>query len=189
VYSGDATYNGATSSPLSQVVTQAVSISTPDFTVTSTTGPQLIPPGASASYSITVTPVNGAFNNVVTLTATNLPPGSSDTFAPTAVTPGSSGATSTFTVSVPKQSAALRRVSKTPFALAVLLLPFAFLRRTRARPPRLLLWLMLGLTSLGAISGCGTGGYFNQPQQTYTITITGTSGNVANSSTVTLTVQ
>ncbi|RSL18366.1 YVTN family beta-propeller protein [Edaphobacter aggregans] len=188
VYSGDATYNGATSSAVSQVV-QTVGGTQPTFTVASTTGPQLIPPGASASYSITVTPVNGAFNNVVTLTATNLPPGSSYSFAPPILTPGSAAATSTFTVNVPKQSAALRRISKTPFALAVLLLPLAFLRRTRARPPRLLLWLLLGLTSSGAISGCGSGGYFNQPQQTYTITITATSGSVANSSTVTLTVQ
>ncbi len=189
VYSSDATYSGATSSAVSQVITQAVSTLPPTFAVASTTGPQLIPPGASASYSITVTPVNGAFNNVVTLTATNLPLGSSYTFAPTTLTPGSAGATSTFTVSVPKQSAALRRISKTPFAVAVLLLPIALLRRTRARPPRLLLWLLLGLTSFGTISGCGAGGYFNQPQQTYTITITATSGNVANSSTVTLTVQ
>jgi len=188
VYGGDATYNGATSSAVSQVV-QTIGGPQPTFTVTSTTGPQLIPPGASASYSITVTPVNGAFNNVVTLTATNLPPGSSYTFTPTTLTPGSVGATSTFTVTVPKQSGALRHVSKTPFALAVLLLPLAFLRRTRARPPRLLLWLLLGLTSFGAISGCGSGGYFNQPQQTYTITITATSGNLSNSGTVTLTVQ
>jgi YVTN family beta-propeller protein len=188
VYSGDGSYNGATSTAVSQVV-QTVGALSPTFTVASTTGPQLIPPGASASYSITVTPVNGAFSNVVTLTATNLPPGSSYAFAPTALTPGSAGATSIFTVSLPKQTAALRRVSKTPFALAVLLLPLAFLRRTRARPPRLLLCLLLGLTSFGAISGCGAGGYFNQPQQTYTITITATSGNVVNSSTVTLTVQ
>ena len=83
--------------------------------MTSTTGPQLIPPGASANYIIIVTSVKWSFTNVVTMTATNLPPGSSYAFAPTAVTPGSAGATSTFTVSVPKQSAALRDVSKTPF--------------------------------------------------------------------------
>ncbi len=190
VYSGDAAYNGATSSALSQVVQTVQTIGPPPtFTVASTTGPQLIPPGASASYSITVTPVNGAFNNVVTLTATNLPPGSSYTFAPTTLTPGSAGATSTFTVSVPKQSAALRRISKTPFALALLLLPLALLRRTRAKPPRMLMWLLLGLTSVGAISGCGSGGYFNQPQQTYKITITATSGDLSSSNTVTLTVQ
>ncbi len=186
VYSGDATYNGATSSVLSQLVQTAGP--PPTFTVSSTTGAQLIPPGASASYSITVTPMNGAFNSVVTLTATNLPPGSSYTFAPTTLTPGSAGATSTFSVSVPQQSASRRR-SKTPFALAILLLPFVLLKRTRGRPPRLLLWLLFGLTSLGAISGCGSGGYFNLSQQTYTITVTGTSGTVTHSSTVTLTVQ
>ena len=186
VYSGDANYNGATSSAVSQVI-QTVG-PPPTFTVASTTGPQLIPPGASASYSITVTPVNGAFNNVVTLTATNLPLGSSYTFTPATLTPGSSGATSTFTVTVPKQSAALPSDSKTPFEIATLLLPLALLRRKRPRPTRLLLWLLLGLTSLGAISGCG-GGYFNQPEQSYAITINATSGNVTHSTTVTLTVQ
>ena len=51
------------------------------------------------------------------------------------------------------------------------------------------MWLLLGLTSVGAISGCGSGGYFNQPQQTYKITITATSGDLLSSNTVTLTVQ
>ncbi len=111
VYSGDATYNGATSSVLSQLVQTPGP--PPTFTVSSTTGAQLIPPGASASYSITVTPMNGAFNSVVTLTATNLPPGSSYTFAPTTLTPGSAGATSTFSVSVPQQSASRRRIEDT----------------------------------------------------------------------------
>jgi hypothetical protein len=184
VYSGDSNYNGATSSVLSQVVVSAA-----DFTVTSTTGPQLIPPGASANYIITVTAVNGTFTNVVTMTATNLPPGSTYTFAPTAVTPGSASANSTFTVSVPKQSAALHGASKMPFGLSILLLPLALLRRSRARPPRLLLWLLLSLSSFGAISGCGSGGYFNQPQQSYAITINATSGNLTHSTTVTLTVQ
>ena len=163
-------------------------VSSANFTVASTTGSQLIPPGASASYNVAVTSVNGAFTNVVTMSATNLPAGSSYTFAPTTVTPGSAGASSAFTVSVPKQTAALHGASKTPFVLAVLLLPFALLRRTRGRP-RLLLWLLLGVTSLGAMSGCGVGGYFNQPEQTYTITVTGTSGTVTHNTTVTLTVQ
>jgi hypothetical protein len=73
--------------------------------------------------------------------------------------------------------------------LAAQLLPLAALRRTRGRPPRLLLWLVLTLTSFGVMTGCGAGGYFNQPQQTYTITVTGTSGTLVRSTTVTLTVQ
>ena len=39
-----------------------------------------------------------------------------------------------------------------------------------------------------ALSGCG-GGYFGPPPQTYTITVTGTSGSLAESTTISLTVQ
>ena len=150
---------------------------------------QSIPPGASASYNISITSVNAPFTNVVTLTATNLPPGATYTYSPATVTPGSAGASSTFTVSVPKQSAAMRYGSKTPLVLAVLLAPLALLRRTRSRPPRLLLWLLLTLTSIGVVTGCGVGGYFSQTQQTYTITVTGTSGSLVHSTTATLTVE
>ena len=190
VYSGDAVYNGATSSAVSQVVQVVQTVGPPPtFTVASTTGPQLIPPGTSASYSITVTPVNGVFNNVVTLTATNLPPGSSYTFVPTALTPGSDGATSTFTVSVPKHSAALHRSTRVPLILAVVLLPFASLKRARSKPHRLLIWLIVSFAFVGSAIGCGGGGYFNQSQQTYMITVTGTSGNLVHSTMATLTVQ
>ncbi len=156
VYSGDATYNAATSSAISQVVqTVQTGGPPPTFTVASTTGPQLIPPGASASYSITVTPVNGAFNNVVSLTATNLPPGSSYTFAPTALTPGSAGATSTFIVSVSKQSATLHHSKQVPLVLALVLLPFAALKRARGKLHHLLIWLVVSFAFTGSAIGCG----------------------------------
>ena len=51
------------------------------------------------------------------------------------------------------------------------------------------MWLLVSLATLGSALGCGVGGYFSQPQQTYTITVTGTSGSVAHSTTVTLTVE
>jgi hypothetical protein len=56
-------------------------------------------------------------------------------------------------------------------------------------------WITLGLlmlASLGtltALSGCGGGFNFIQPAKTYTLTITGTSGNDTHSTTVQLTVQ
>jgi hypothetical protein len=184
VYSGDTNHNGATSTVFSQVV-----VSLADFAVASSTGSQLIPPGASASYNIIVSSVNAPFTNPVTMSASSLPPGATYTFSPAAVTPAAAGANTNFVVSVPKQSAALRRSRLGTAALALLVLPFAWFRRSRGRPPWLLLWLLLGLASFGAMSGCGAGGYFSQPQQTYTIMVTGTSGNLAHSTSVTLTVE
>jgi hypothetical protein len=90
---------------------------------------------------------------------------------------------------VPKQSAKVDRDLGVPLFLAVLLWPIALLRRTRGRPPRLLLWLVVSLATLGGIVGCGAGGYFSQPEQTYVITVTGTSGNLSHSTTASLTVE
>jgi hypothetical protein len=159
-----------------------------DFVVASSTGPQLIPPGASANFTITVTSVNGAFTNPVTLSATNLPIGATYTFSPATVTPGTAGANSQLTIVVPRQTAAAPRRNPSPITLALLLLPLAFARRLRMKSARLLVFAFL-LTSLSVLTGCGVGGYFSQIQQTYVITVTGTSGSLVRSTTVTLTVQ
>ena len=186
IYSGDANYATATS----LVLTQVVSAPSADFTVSSPTGAQLIPPGASANYNIVVASQSTPFTNLVVLSASNLPPGATSTFTPASVTPGAAGANSQLTITVPKQAAtAVRNRSVATLAMALLLLPFTSLRRSRLRSARILLVLTLMLTSLGVLTGCGSGGYFSQPQQTYTITVTGTSGNLTHATTVTLTVQ
>jgi Bacterial Ig-like domain (group 3)/MBG domain (YGX type) len=186
VFSGDMNFPPSTSPPISVVVTPPP----PDFTVATSTGRQLIPPGASATYTIVVSSENGPFTNSVTMSATNLPPGATYTFSPAAVTPGAAGANTTFTVSVPPQSSMASRGRRLgPVAFALLLLPFACLKRYRRRPQRLLLWMLVALVSFGAVSGCGEGGYFSQTEQTYTITVTGTSGNLVHTTTVTLTVE
>jgi hypothetical protein len=47
-----------------------------------------------------------------------------------------------------------------------------------------------GLAAVAGISACGTtSGFFSQQQKTYTVTVTGTSGALSHSSTVTLTVE
>ena len=185
-YGGDANHTAVTSPAVSLTINSAV---TADFNVSNQTAAQLIPPGASASYKISITSVNLPFTNAVTLSATNLPQGATFTFAPSAATPGNAGATSTFTVSVPKQTADLHRGTRVPLILAVVLLPFAALKRARGKLSRLLIWFVVSFAFIGGTIGCGGGGYFNQPEQTYVITVTGTSGNLVRSTTATLTVQ
>ena len=186
VYGGDSNHTAATSPAVNLTINPAV---TADFNLTNQTPAQLIPPGASANYQISITSVNGPFTNAVTLSATNLPQGATFTFAPSTITPGNSGATSTFTVSVPKQSAALGRETRVPLVLALVLLPFAALKRTRVKLHRFFVWLVVSFALIGSAIGCGGGGYFNLPQQAYVITVTGTSGSLVHSTTANLTVQ
>jgi hypothetical protein len=187
VYSGDANHLPATSPP--RVITIGAPIA--DFAIANQTPPQIIPPGSSISYSIVLSPVNPPFNGPITLSATNLPPGATFTFTPSTVTTGSSNATTSFTVTVPAQSSvvASRRPGGAPLILAALLLPFALFRRWRGRSNKLLLWMVVTLAALSSATGCGVGGYFSQPQATYVITVTGTSGSLVHSTTATLTVQ
>jgi hypothetical protein len=184
VYSGDANYTSTSTS-----FPQVIAGTTPDFTVSSTTISQIIPPGASAAYTIVISSVNGAFTNTVTMSASNLPPGATYTFTPATVTPGTAGSSTTFAVSVPQQIASSHTRNLKPMAFTLLLLPFACLERYRGRPHRLLLWMLVAGTFFGAMTGCGTGGYFSQTQQTYAITVTGTSGGLVHNTTVTLTVE
>ena len=81
-----------------------------------------------------------------------------------------------------------------PFSLALLLLPFAGrLRRTGKRLGRMMCALLLlgaGMATMAGMSGCGsTSGFFAQQQQSYTVTVTATSGALSHSTTVTLTVE
>ena len=208
-YGGDANFATASSSTLAELVEDfGFTISTPSVTVL---------PGGTAVFTFTVAPVDAStFLAAINLTVGGLPPGATYTITPATLAAGAASTTVTLTINIPKtqagatpytmhpgqQLAASKRGSGagylarrlTPFALALLLLPFAGrLRRTGKKLGRVMLVLLL-LTSGAAImtwmGGCGaTSGYFTQQQQTYTVTVTGTSGALSHSATVTLTVE
>ena len=62
--------------------------------------------------------------------------------------------------------------------------------RTMARNLSLLLVVAAAIAALATLSGCSSrNGFFGQPQQTYTLTVTATTGTLSHSTDVTLTVQ
>jgi hypothetical protein len=74
-----------------------VGAATPRFTIAMNPPSASVVQGAAATYTITLTAVNG-FAATVTPQATGLPAGSTAVFAPSSVTPTADGATTTLTV-------------------------------------------------------------------------------------------
>jgi len=164
----------------------------PNFTVSSSSGAQTIQPGGTATYTITVTPQNGAFSNAIALSATGLPTGATSTFSPPSLTPGSSATTSTLTIQTgTTTTAASRHGSVWPLATpALALVSLLFLPgKRRRRWITLALLLFASLGAFSALTACGGGFSLKQQSQSYTVTITGTSGTDVQSTTVQLTVQ
>jgi MBG domain/Bacterial Ig-like domain (group 3)/Putative Ig domain len=215
-YNGDTNFLASTSSVLTE---QAEDFG---FTISSQTATVL--PGGTAVFTFTVSPIDGTtFPAAITFTAAGLPAGATYTFSPASVTAGESSTTVTLTIDVSQAQAGIdpanlrpniqRAINNAgnragshgksnhgvasalaPFALALILLPFAGrLRRAGKKFGRALSMLMMlaaGMAAIAGIGGCGsTSGFFAQQQQSYTVTVTGTSGSLTHSATVTLTVQ
>jgi hypothetical protein len=165
----------------------------PDFTIAATPASQTIAAGASTTFTVTLSAINGTFNNVITLSASGLPTGATGAFQPATINPGNSKGTSTFTVTLaPVQQASTHGSSwplATPALALLFLLPFRRWRKAWRGKLLLLVAAIVSLAGVVNLTACGGGFLLGGLSQNYTITITGAGGNDTHSTTVQLTVK
>jgi hypothetical protein len=137
--------------------------------------------GDAANYAMTIGAQSGAFTGVVDLSASGLPAGATVSFSPPQVVPG----TSPVNVTISVQTSAVLPITTTVrryrgAVLAFLLFPWLLMGGLRRRLPRSIapcavLALVVAAGGCGArtISSAAMGG------QSYTLTVTGTSTNLA----------
>jgi hypothetical protein len=173
----------------------SITVNLPDFSITATPPNQTVNPGDTTTYTVSLSGVGQPFTSPVTLTATGLPPGATLTFANGTLTPNAGPTSTTMTIVTAPNQAVLHHSSGTNgIYYGLLLLPLLGLGKVRRRIkalPKGITYCLAGLLllgGLGAMTGCG-GGYFGPAPQTFTITVTGTSGTLVHSTTVTLTVR
>jgi trimeric autotransporter adhesin len=181
--------------------TGVVSSTPADFTIAATPAVQSSYRGASVSYMVQLTSAdpNNPFTSTVALTAGGLPDGTSFSFSPTSVVPGTTqAATSTMTVTIPAVSGRSSPptspfpLNSVPAAVSLASLGVMWFSRSRwkQRPLLMVLLAFAALASATALTGCsGTKTGFAVPTSTSIITVTGTSGSITHSTAVTLTVQ
>jgi len=188
----------------------------PDFTISAGSATTTIKAGQSAPFAVTLSGFNG-FNAAVNLSCSGLPINSTCSFTQTSVTPASGG-TMTSTMKITTNSSVyhpgvLVKMAnpRTPRYAAYLLIAalglFALLlarsggyrnaaRKQRIRRLAYSFGFIIVSAGLFAAGGCGYGSNYNTANAgngtqrgTTTVMVTGTSGNLIHSTSVTITVQ
>ncbi len=170
----------------------------PGFTLSASPTAVNITQGASGSFKVTVTPVDG-FNQTVALTCGGAPSMSTCTVSPPSVTTTDGTSPVVATVTIATEAPSFAKPPSTLYSLPPLVLSAAL---AVAALLYLLCWIRierflprLGTIGLFAVTllilGCGSHHTPNggTPTGTSKITLTGTSGSTTNSTTISLTVN
>jgi sugar lactone lactonase YvrE len=193
VYGGDSTFGPATSS--------VVTVTVDDFTLSVSTGMSMVSPGETASYALRVNPSGSStLPAAVTLTVGGLPTGATSTITPSMLAAGAGAASIALAVQVPNQMASSLRhgellaLQLSPIVVGMLLLPFGRKIRLAGRKSgrmTALMALALLLLPLAGLAGCASHSTtpVSTQQKSYTLTVTGTSGTVSHTATLTLIVR
>lgn len=185
VYSGSVSAAASASDPVDETISTA-------YTVTAPPEPVDVSEGGSVQVTVTVPPLGGAYNNLVTLSATGLPPGATATFTPPTVTPGAEGEQTQMTLQL-APIVAYRIAARGAPLLASFGLLLALPRFRKRSWPRLVAMLIIvAAISAGALglTSCNAGfAGLSTPKGQYIVTVTGTSGSLHPSTTVTVVVQ
>lgn len=172
-YSGDANFL-----PSRSAIASVAVAAMPDFAVSAAgNSQQTVLAGSAATYVLNVASTGGPFTGAVMLSASGLPAGSSATFSPSTVVPGTSTASVTMILSTASQTAQLGPNGRawTAFMAACLLLPI--FRRRRV------LIVLACAPVMCALLGCGarTVSESTLPVKSYAVTVKATSTNLAGS--------
>jgi uncharacterized repeat protein (TIGR01451 family) len=180
------------------VTTTVTPAPTPDFSMTASPASATVQPGGAANVTFTLTPANG-FTGSVNLACTGAPAATTCSASPNPVQVNGNNpvqATVTLQTTAPTKSAGLSLPANPGTMTLLLLLALSgimiiWLRSARVPRLRIAFGTAFALSLVMLLAGCGghsqslNGG---TPKGTFTVNVTGASGQISHSSTITLNV-